>query len=110
MALEIQPKNLQKEAEEREFCKAQLPVLLLCCWQQGPFSLRLGEPQLPPPNPPTLTQELLWLLQGEWEGPVEGGGAPRPGRATFIGAQYVLPPYTWDQAPCLPQEEGRTED
>lgn len=44
LVLEIQPKNLQEEAEERELCKAQLPILLLCCRQQGPLALCLGEP------------------------------------------------------------------
>lgn len=44
LILEIQPKNLQKEAEEWEFCKAQLPLLLLCCWQQRSLALCLGEP------------------------------------------------------------------
>jgi hypothetical protein len=44
LALEIQPKNLQKETEEWEFCEAQLPILLLCCWQQGPLAVCLGEP------------------------------------------------------------------
>lgn len=55
---EIQPKNLQKEAEEWEFCETQLPLLLLCCWQQGSFSLCLGEP----PH-----HEFLLLLQGGQE-------------------------------------------
>jgi hypothetical protein len=40
---EIQPKNLQEEAEEWELYKAQLPILLLCCWQQGPLTLCLGK-------------------------------------------------------------------
>lgn len=44
VASEIQPKNLQKEAEEWEFCEAQLPILLLCCRQQGSLAVCLGEP------------------------------------------------------------------
>lgn len=39
---EIQPKDLQEEAEERRHSKTQLSVLLLCCRQQRPISVRLG--------------------------------------------------------------------
>lgn len=41
--LEIQPKDLQEEAEERQLAEAQLSVLLLRRRQQRPIALRLGE-------------------------------------------------------------------
>lgn len=40
---EIQPKDFQEEAEERQLSEAQLSVLLLRCWQQRPITLRLGQ-------------------------------------------------------------------
>lgn len=40
--LEIQPKDLQEEAEERQLSEAQLSVLLLRRRQQRPIALRLG--------------------------------------------------------------------
>lgn len=41
--LEIQPKDLQEEAEEWQLAEAQLSVLLLRRRQQRPIALRLGE-------------------------------------------------------------------
>lgn len=40
---EIQPKDFQEEAEERQLSEAQLSVLLLRRRQQRPITLRLGQ-------------------------------------------------------------------
>lgn len=40
---EIQPKDFQEEAEERQLSEAQLSVLLLRRRQQRPIALRLGQ-------------------------------------------------------------------
>lgn len=42
VSAEIQPKDLQEEAEERRLSKTQLSVLLLCGRQQRQIAVRLG--------------------------------------------------------------------
>lgn len=43
VSAEVQPKDFQEEAEERQQPEAQLPVLLLRRGQQRPLALRLGQ-------------------------------------------------------------------
>lgn len=57
VSVEIQPKDLQEEAEERRLSKTQLSVLLLRCRQQRPITLRLGEF--------TLLFVLRWIENGK---------------------------------------------
>lgn len=44
---EIQPEDLQEEAEERQLCEAQLSLLLLRRGKQRPLALRLGPSSSP---------------------------------------------------------------
>lgn len=53
VSAEIQPKDIQEEAEERRLSKTQLSVLLLCCRQQRQVAVCLGE----------FTQLDLWWIK-----------------------------------------------